>query len=142
MARHRRHRRPEEAARMENNPPASGFDLASLAGIASLLNNIDINKITSLLGTFGNGNINSGNLNSEGINGGSLSTETLDSGAAVNRSGAQAAGSGDAVAADRRNELANALRVLINADKAELLQVALQFYVANKNNQSNINGNP
>lgn len=111
MARHRRHGRHGDGGRGESDGGGNGFDLSSLGNIASLLNTIDLNKVTSLLGSFNN-NLPANTTSNDG---------TRDSGVE-----------------QRRNELANALRTLINADKSELLQVALQVYAATKNNQSNI----
>jgi hypothetical protein len=111
MARHRRHGRHSDGGRGESASGGSGFDLSSLGNIATLLNTIDLNKVTSLLGSFNN-NLSDNTTNSDG---------TRDTGSE-----------------QRRNELANALRTLINADKSELLQVALQVYAATRNNQSNI----
>lgn len=111
MARHRRHVRHDDSGRGENSSGGNGLDLSSLGNIAALLNTIDLNKITSMLGGLNN----------------SLPVNTSGNGA--NR---------DQGAEERKIELANALRTLINADKSELLQVALQIYAATKNNQSNI----
>lgn len=115
MARHRRHGRYEDSGRGEANSAGNGLDLSSLGNIAALLNTIDINKITSLLGNV---------------------TNNLPINAAGNDQNR------DPDAAQRKTELANALKTLINADKSELLQVALQIYAATKNNQSNIRDNP
>lgn len=115
MARHRRHGRYRDDGRGENSVSGSGFDLSNLGNIAALLNNIDLNKLSSLLGNI---------------------TSTLP----INNPGGDAVRDPDAE--QRKNELANALRTLINADKSELLQVALQVYAATKNNQSNIRDNP
>lgn len=115
MARHRRHGRYGDSGRAENEPAANGFDLSSLGSIAGLLNNIDMNKISSLLGN--------------------ISTSLP-----INTTGND--GSRDSNVEQRKSDLANALRTLINADKSELLQVALQIYAATKNNQSNIRDNP
>ena len=128
MARHRRHRRQEEASRPASNTPASGFDLSSIANIAGLLNSIDLNQVAGLLSSFNAVNQNNGNM----------STENINSSAVVNNETNERSESSTAA---RKNELANALRVLINADKTELLQVALQFYAANRNNQNNIDDN-
>lgn len=106
MGGHRRHSRREEPSVQNNGMNLNGIDLNS---IASIVNSIDMNQLTSILGSLGQ---------SQGANDG-------DEERPSNRQGIRER-------EERRREIVNALNVLANADRAELIQIVLQLYGPNR----------
>jgi hypothetical protein len=113
MSRHRKHYRREESRQeeprtSEQNLNLNGFDLSS---IASLINNIDVNEISSYVNNLNKNNNSTIKDNPENAEGNFEEDE----------------------AAMRKNELIRSITNLINADKAELLQIVIQLFAASRN---------
>lgn len=115
MSRHRKRSRQESIPENSN-----GFNLNNLdlSGIASMINNIDMNELSAMINNV---------VKSEGSSEKEENNRELqDYGRPVRETN-----SGDATS--RKREILRALRVLINADKSELLQIVVQLYASGRN---------
>lgn len=110
MAAHRRHRRHESSKRNEPAPGAAGLNLGTLT---SILGNIDITQLASILGTVG-----------------TILPQVTGS------PGERQSSTGGALTPEGKEELVKALQVIISSDKSELLQVMLQMLSARKGEQN------
>lgn len=106
MSAHRRRNRNEETNSQTNGLNLNGIDLNS---VAAIMKNIDINQLTSIIGSL---NQSQGNYNEN---------NNIDDSEEAVRDRRQ-----------RRREIVNALTTLMNADRAELLQVVMQLYGTKK----------
>lgn len=107
MSGHRRRRRPDSGVKSEN----SALNLQNLGGILNLMNNIDINQLSSIIQSVGN--ISPQVSNQENAN-----------------------RDVDGKILERKTELEKALKTIVNADKTELLQVIIQIYTESRSQQN------
>jgi len=112
MSKHRRKHRDRNGNDFNNGFDLGNFDLGQMG---NLLNNVDPNQLSGLLN-----NIDMSQLSSM-FQGGAPESQEKSS-----------LGSSGKVSGDRRIELLNAIKPLVDADKSRLLDSIIQLYAISK----------
>jgi hypothetical protein len=112
MSKHRRKHRDQSGNDFNNGFDLGNFDLGQMG---NLLNNIDPNQLSGLLN-----NIDMSQLSS------------MFQGGSPENQGKSSSGGSNKVSGDRRMELLNALKPMVDADKSRLLDSIIQLYAISK----------